>query len=395
MSRPHIYALLPFLLLLFVGTVCSAMIVPFMGFFIVEGLGHRPWTISIYAGTLSCLAIVINRRFARLIDNGESAFPLIGIALGGYLLATLALSIIPAFWTVLTFGVVGFGLSASAVSTMFSLGNRLAEQHQIERSRLNALMRATTSTAWMVGPAVSFLVADQLGKPAVFRVCATLALVWLALWWWAAPRNATAISTDTAKTDRQDDRTNPGLWLAATFVFCLSSAHSLTFSALPLFYVQDVGLPGSAPGIAFSVKTFVEVFAIFSTPRLIARFGIRTPLIATTLFAVVTIQVLASVQTYPQMLAGAAMEGLYYGLYASLGISLVQSYAEGRPARANAIYWNTLMISGVLAGPAVGLIAQAYGFRTVIHVASAVAFLAAAVLLFSPRRFNVSASSPP
>jgi SET family sugar efflux transporter-like MFS transporter len=81
----------------------------------------------------------------------------------------------------------------------------------------------------------------------------------------------------------------------------------LTFSALPLFYVQEVALPGYAPGIAFSVKTFVEVLAIFSTPLLIGRFGIRTPLIATELFAVVTIHILALVQTYPQMLIGAAM----------------------------------------------------------------------------------------
>ncbi|MEZ2210733.1 MFS transporter [Sinorhizobium sp. CB7] len=366
-----------------------------MGFFIVEGLGHAPWTISIYAGALSCLAIVINRRFARLIDRGESAFPLIGIALGGYLVASFALSILPAFWTVLTFGVIGFGLSASAVSTMFSLGGSLAEQHQIERSRFNAFMRATTSTAWMVGPAVSFLVADQLGKFAVFRVGAALALVWLALWWWIAPRDATANSKDKAVKDGCEDHANPGLWFAAAFVFCLSSAHSLTFSALPLFYVQEVGLPGYAPGVAFSVKTFVEVLAIFSTPRLIARFGIRAPLIATALFAVVTIHILALVQTYPQMLVGAAMEGLYYGLYASLGISFVQSHAEARPAHATAIYWNTMMISGVLAGPAVGLIAQAYEFRTVIQIASLVALFAAAVLLFSPRRFKMSTSSPP
>lgn len=395
MSRLQVYALLPFLLLLFVGTICSAMIVPFMGFYIVEGLGRSPWTISIYAGALSCFAIVINRQFARLIDRGESAFPLIGIALGGYLFANLALSIVPAFWTVLTFGVVGFGVSASAVSTMFSLGGRLAEQHQIERSRFNAFMRATTSTAWMVGPAVSFLVADQLGKLAVFRFGASLALVWLALWWWVTPRNATANPKDNAAQNREGGSANPGLWLAATFVFCLSSAHSLTFSTLPLFYVQDVGLPGYAPGIAFTVKTFVEVFAIFSTPLLIARFGIRRPLIATTLFAVVTIQVLASVQTYPQMLAGAAMEGLYYGLYASLGISFVQSYAEARPAHATAIYWNTLMISGVLAGPAVGLIAQAYGYRAVIQVASWVALFAAVVLLLGPRHFKVFASPSP
>lgn len=393
MSRPPRRALLPFLLLLFVGTVCNAMIAPFMGFFIVDGLKQAPWTISIYAGALSCLAIAINRQFAQRIDRGKSAFPLIGVALGGYLLANLTLSIVPALWTVLTFGVVGFGVSTSAVSTMFSLGGGLAEQHQIERSRLNAFMRATTSTAWMIGPAVSFLIADQIGKVGVFRCGLLLGLVWLALWWWVKPQNANAKPKEGTLENREGGRVNPGLWLAATFVFCLSSAHSLTFSTLPLFYVQEVGLPGYAPGIAFTVKTFVEVFAIFSTPLLMARFGIRKPLLATTLLAVIAIQFLASVQTFPQMLAGAAMEGLYYGLYASLGISFVQSYAEDRPARATAIYWNTLMISGVLAGPAVGVIAQAYGFRTVLQVASAVAVFAAAVLLLGVRQSRMLASS--
>ncbi|WP_245464143.1 hypothetical protein [Rhizobium sp. NXC24] len=151
MAHPHLKALLPFLLLLFVGTVCNAMIAPFMGFFIVEGLKQPPWTISIYAGALSCLAIAINRQFAGRIDRGKNAFPLIGIALAGYLSANLSLSIVPSLWTVLTFGVIGFGVSTSAVSTMFSLGGGLAAKHQIENRRLNAFMRATTSTAWMVG----------------------------------------------------------------------------------------------------------------------------------------------------------------------------------------------------------------------------------------------------
>ncbi|MEP2474339.1 MAG: MFS transporter, partial [Paracoccaceae bacterium] len=175
-------------------------------------------------------------------------------------------------------------------------------------------------------------------------------------------------------------------------VFCLSSAHSLTFSALPLFYVQEVGLPGYAPGTAFSVKTFVEVFAIFATPLLIARIGMRAALLGTTVLAVVTIQLLSMVHSYPQMLAGAALEGLYYGFYASLGISYVQSFAPDRPAQATAIYWNTVMISGVLAGPAVGFIAQAYDFRTVVQVASGVA-LGAAVVLVLGRRASEAAQT--
>lgn len=357
------------------------MIVPYMGFFLVEGLGYEPWILTVYSALAVCLTLLANRQFAQRIDHGARVFPLIGVAALGFVTATLALSIAPTLWTVLTIGVLGFGISSSAVSTMFSLGGSLAERHGMERSSFNAYMRATTSTAWMIGPAVTFLIADQISREAVFFTSLGISLLWVSLWWWTLPRDIAAKAKDpTAKTD-QNGKTSRDLWLAAAFVFCLSSAHSLTFTALPLFYVQEVGLPGFAPGLAFSVKTFVEVIAIFTTPMVIARFGLRPALMATTLLAVVTILFLSSVQSFPHMLIGAALEGLYYGFYASLGISYVQSFAEDRPARATALYWNTLMVSGLLAGPAVGLIAQAYSFQLAIQLAALVAFISALVLL--------------
>lgn len=389
-----VVSLLPFVLLLFCGTMCNAMIVPYMAFFLVQGLGYEPWMISVYATLAVCLTIIANRQFAQRIDTGARVFPLVGIAALGYAMATLSLSLAPALWAVLTLGVVGFGISSTAVSTMFSLGGNLAERHDIERSRFNAYMRATTSTAWMIGPAVTFLISDQLSAQAVFYAALSLSCVWLGLWWLGLPRDITAAAKPKSQTSEPDAHASNRLWLAAAFVFCLSLAHSLTFSSLPLFYVQEVGLPGFAPGAAFSIKTLVEVVAIFSTPMLMARFGMRRTLIATTCLAVVTIQLLASVASFPQMLFGAALEGLYYGLYASLGISYVQSFAEERPAYATAIYWNTLMVTGLLAGPAVGFIAQAYDFQTVIQVASAVA-LCAAVVLVASRPAQASDPSTP
>jgi len=379
-------AQIPFLFLLFLGTVCSAMIVPFMGYFLVEGLGHQPWVIGVYSVIAVCLTLTANGQFSRRIDDGARVFPLIGFAAAGYAIATLSLSLSPRLWTVLTLGVLGFGISSSAVSTMFSLGGSLAERHGIERSSFNAYMRATTSTAWMVGPAASFLIADQVSAEAVFVVGFVMSVLWLALWWATLPRDVTAGASPVAASTGDANGASGGLWLAVAFIFSLSSAHALTFSSLPLFYVQEVGLPGFAPGMAFSVKTFVEVLAIFATPMIIARFGIRNALLATTALAVVTIQILASVQTFPQMVAGAALEGLYYGLYASLGISYVQSFAPDRPARATAIYWNTLMVSGLLAGPAVGVIAQAYDFQTVVRVASGAALGAVVVLMFGRQK---------
>ncbi|AUQ70861.1 MFS transporter [Phaeobacter sp. HS012] len=381
-------ARLMFLLLLFCGTICTAMIVPFMSYFLVRGLGYEPWIISVYAGMAISLTLVANRQFARRIDAGARVFPLVGLAAAGFVCAAGALALLPALWVVLTAGVIGFGISSSAVSTMFSLGGSLAERHKVERVRFNAHMRATTSTAWMIGPAVTFLIADGIGLRAVFVMAVAVSMVWIGLWWFTLPRDITAMPGRAPAQDcfGQTAVAPQGLWLAAGFVFCLSSAHSLTFSALPIFYVEEVGLPGYAPGFAFSIKTFVEVIAIFSTPWVIARIGMWRALLAVTGLAVVTIQLLAAVQSFPQMLAGAALEGLYYGFYASLGISYVQSFAPDTPARATAMYWNTLMVSGVTAGPAVGLIAQAYDFQTVIRCASAVAVVAAAVLIFGRPR---------
>ncbi len=361
------------------------MVVPFMAFFLVEGLGREPWIISIYSVIAVALTVTVNRRFARFIDSGRRVFPLVGMACASYLIAALSLSIAPTLATVMTIGVVGFGLSSSAVSTMFSLGGSLAERHGVNRSRFNAYMRATTSTAWMIGPAIAFFVADQFSPAAVFRLCFASAIIWLLLWSLALPKDITAQSKNMSLNTSTKEGSRTALMAAAAFVFCLSSAHSLTFSALPLFFVREVGLPGYAPGFAFSVKTFVEVFAIFATPFLITRVGLRASLLATTLLAVVAIQFLASVTTFPQMVFGAALEGLYYGFYASLGISYVQSFAEDRPAQATAIYWNTLMVSGLLAGPAVGFIAQVYDFHAVLLVASGVAAFAALVLLIGTR----------
>ena len=382
-----------FLLLLFTGTVSASMIIPFMAYFLVEGLGHEPWIISVYTALAISLTVTTNRVFARRIDSGARVFPLVGIAATGYITAAAALTLVPSLWMALTIGVLGFGLSSSAVSTMFSLGGSLAEGHAIERSRFNAYMRATTSTAWMVGPALSFTLADQLGLRAVFATGLGIALIWLALWWGTLPRDITASAAKSPTSAEDAKAASRGLWLATGFVFFLSFAHSLTFSSLPIFYVAEVGLPGYAPGLAFSIKTFVEVFAIFSTPMLIARFGIRTSLIATTLLAIVATRFIASVTTFEMMLVGAALEGLYYGLFASLGISYVQSFAKDAPARATAIYWNTLMISGLIAGPAVGLIAQVYDFGTVILVATGVAVLATLFLIAS-RRGTTSPTRP-
>lgn len=359
------------------------MAVSFMGFYIVESLQRAPWNMSIYTGVFALVVILSNRVFAKQMDQGANPFPMIGLAAFGYCMAALALSLSPGFLTVATAGVIGFGIGSSAMSTMFSLGGDIAERNGMKRSTFNAHMRATTSTSWMIGPAFSFTLADQFGPEVVFQAAFAISLIWLFLWWRTAPRDGASIPPSVAQAKTKKRERNPELWAAILFVFCLALAHSLTFSALPVFFVQEVGLPSYAPGVAFSIKTIAELFAIFTTPYLIARFGLRTALMGTAQLAIVAILVLATVRFFPHMLLGAAAEGLYFGLFSTLAISFVQSLSEDRPAHATAMYWNTMMIALVVAGPATGLIAQVWDFQTVIFTGSAFAVASAVILGWS------------
>jgi SET family sugar efflux transporter-like MFS transporter len=107
--------------------------------------------------------------------------------------------------------------------------------------------------------------------------------------------------------------------------------------------------------------------------------------VGTAILAFGAIQVLAGIQTYQGLLIGAALEGFYFGLFSTLAISFVQSFAKDRPARATALYWNSMMVTLVLAGPAAGIIAQIADFRTVIQIASGFALVSIVVLTLGSR----------
>lgn len=154
----------------------------------------------------------------------------------------------------------------------------------------------------------------------------------------------------------------------------------LAITALPFIFVREVGLPGYAPGNAFSVKSAVEIAAIACMPLLMTRFGLRSSLTVTAALAVGAILFLESVQAFGQMLIGAVLEGLYCGLFSTLAIGWVQPLAPGRTAQATAVYWNATMTASVLAGPAAGLIAQETDFRAAILGGAGFALLALVII---------------
>lgn len=377
------------LLLLLSGVVCVASIIPFLSVYIVQTLGKDPWMISLYTVVTLILTVVINRQYGEWIDAGTRISLLILTSIIAFALAISSILLVPNYWLLVIFASPCFAIANAAVSTMYSFGRLHAEREGLNITRYNSYLRSMTSLGWMIAPAIAFFIAGAIDVWAVFKFALALSGIWMLLWWWIIPKDFT--NADTSEKPSATVAPNKNgintLWLAAGVCLAFAMAHTMTMAALPLFYIQEVNLPTFAPGLSFTVKTGVEIVAILLSPLIISHFGARASLIAAALLAICAFYVLSNVTTIQGLIFGAALEGLYYGTFAAVGLTFVQDFANGRMARATSLYMNSLFMGGLIASPLMGLTAQFFSFQMSIQLSSVWAVAAILLLIYmSPKR---------
>jgi SET family sugar efflux transporter-like MFS transporter len=185
------------------------------------------------------------------------------------------------------------------------------------------------------------------------------------------PKGFAVIKTvPIGETSKPNVDQNSRLLIAASVCLAFALAHSMSMSALPLFYIREAGLPTYAPGISFSVKTLAEIVAILFAPLIMSRLGARDALRIAALLAVIAFFVLARVTNLPFLVLGAALEGLYYGLFAAVGLTYMQDLANGKVARATSMYMNCLFLGALIASPMMGFVAQFVSFGMAIQLST-------------------------
>ncbi|MEJ8474963.1 MFS transporter [Roseibium algae] len=377
--------------LLILGSTATSSLIPAMGYFIVEGLHQPPWKIGLFSGLVAPLSMLINRQVGQLIDNSVPVRRILAVSVIGYLLFASLLASTPDFLVLVVLGAPLMALSSGATATTLTYGRLYANLHDLDAGQFNALLRMGISIAWMFGPALTFLLISQIGFQKTYLVSICLGLIWLTAWYFIVTRNFRA--PPKSPQTEQLQSTDWALWLAALACTFFALGNVLFLSVSPLYFIEQVGLPGFTPGLLLSIKCLVEVFSILFAAHLAKGFGARPVLIAASLLAICSFTLMAQVTTVWQASTIAALEGFYYGLFAGVSITYIQSFIPKTPGRATAIYSNSLFMGGLVGTVSMGMIASAFDYHAVVYVAVGAACMAFIVLMLT-RKVPRQAFSP-
>ncbi len=373
------------LALLLIGNAATSSVITLMGYYIVTDLKMSPWAISIYTVIVTVISVGLNKSFGNLIDSGVDVRRLLFISVFSFCCASVILNFGVGYHWLIVLVAPLFALANSSLSVMYTFGRLYAERHHHDVQRYNAFLRMNTSTGWIIGPSIAFGVLGIWGIQASFLVSLLLGLLWMIVWAIAIPDEFRHAANTTNKSTLSGSISFK-LRIAAVACMCFAATNILFTASMPIYLIEEVGLPEFTPGMSFAIKCIVEIPVIYWATYLAKRWGDQNVLKFSALLGLVVMLLMTTVKTAPMLAAYAVLEGVYYGLFAGTAVGFMQSFANGRMGRATSIYISSLFVGGMIGTVSVGVVASIYGFIGSIYLAAitaCMAFVAVTCLKYS------------
>jgi SET family sugar efflux transporter-like MFS transporter len=337
----------------------DSMSLPYITLFAVERAHMGPLAVGLFLTVRAAGAIAISMAFGAWFDRRPSLRPLLVSLLAGsvgYVLQTTTSN----FTLLCLIAAVPLGMGAAAFPLVFAVAKGwAAETDFLPATRSIALLRASFSLAWGVGPALGAIVVREDNYNALFWVSA--AFSGLAF----APFLVKPV-TAPPRPETVGDTAPVGLavTLAAGSLILFSMAVGMGAVALPIAITADFAGSKLDVGLAFSVCALLEVpvmMAIVARPVYFLGFkGMAAGFIAlAAYFAAAALAGSAGALVWAQILRAVGI-----GFVSCVGISYLQDLMPNRIGAASALYGNTGQVGQLLAGLAAGAWAEVYGYHS-------------------------------
>jgi MFS transporter, SET family, sugar efflux transporter len=355
----------------------------YLTLFAVDRAHLGPIALGIFLTVDSLSGVIISTAFGRWFDRAPSTIPLL-LALLMTISAYLLLSVTTNFYLLLLVAAGPLGISLTVFPQLFALAKGHLDRvdaHTAERG--TAMLRATWSIAWAVGPALGALTINSFDFFGVFiagGLCAiTATIIVISARVGAVPREP------RAPHPRRTGRSIRRVGSAAASLAFFHMAIFLGSIALPIVTTHELGGTKADVGLMFSLCAFLEVpvmFAFVIRPSLAGSSGwISVGFLALVAYFL-SITWGPSVSVF---LAAQVFRAIGIGLIAYQGISFMQALMPNQAGSAATLFSNTANAGFLFASLSAGGWAQMFGYRSLFPACAILSVLGLLLIQLQPK----------
>ncbi|MCU4675104.1 sugar efflux transporter [Catenovulum sp. 2E275] len=350
-----------FLILSMLTGLIGSFVNPLMSLFIVEGLKSPPAYIGIYTVSVTLAGLVFSQWLGSLADKGVSARKMFMLAVTGMAAALLIFANADSFWTVLIAGVLLFSMGNAAIPQVLTIGRQWAgQQSKVNVTQFNSGLRAAISFAWIGGPPLAYALAAGVSFDRSFYVAAFCALLAFIFAYQFIPEVNNKTQNQAAQTSY---KTPTSFWILALAVTLGSVGNIMYSSALPLYAIKELGFAEHTPGIFMGLVACLEIPVMLYAGKLAQQHSkVKMIGFAFCCAMVFYCGVFFATQVW-HLIALQFINALFYGVFAGIGLTILQEELPLKIGFTSAVYSNAIKIGMMLGTTGIGLIAQFFSFR--------------------------------
>ncbi len=358
----HSSSPLVFIVLSVMTGLIGGFIYPLLSFFLVDEINIEPVYIGVYMVLVTLSGLTVSQFFGRLADNGRNPKHMYIIANIGIILALCVYANTQSFTAVLLAGIGLMSLGNASMPQMLTLGRQWANtQPNIDITAFNAQVRAGISFSWMIGPPIAFSIVAILGFSGVFSLAMAIACVGILFVVFIIPTPPPKQHTEN--NTLKHTQAPLSFWFLALAVMMGSMGNNMYTSSLALYTIKELNLASYMPGVLMGLVAGLEIPIMLWSSRLSKKISMTTIMLCAFGFGFMFYIGIFFASELWHFVTLQALNALFYGLFAGVGLTLMQAQLPSRVGFTSAVYSNSFKIGVMFGATITGFIAQLLSFQ--------------------------------
>ncbi|STW80357.1 sugar efflux transporter B [Klebsiella michiganensis] len=138
---------------------------------------------------------------------------------------------------------------------------------------------------------------------------------------------------------------------------------------MPLFIINELHLPEKLAGVMMGTAAGLEIPTMLIAGYYAKRFGKRFLMRISAVAGVLFYVGMLTVHTPGLLLALQALNAIFIGILAGIGMLYFQDLMPGQAGAATTLYTNTTRVGWIIAGSLAGVVAEVWSYHAVFWIA--------------------------